>query len=468
MAKQVQNTMDNIPPSDNTIEMMVLGAMILERNGLIAGITEIPSSDIFYYEAHICVFNAIKSLFDGGKPVDMVTVTNELRSTDKLKLIGGSIYIVDLTSKVNYSDNILYHISILKEMWIKRLIIRTSQENMKLAYSSLSDPFELMEKSSMEFLKLQRALSTKKANGGRSIYIDSMEEISRNMNSPGRTGMSTGIEELDNVTGGLQIPDLVIIAARPGMGKTAFALSVIRHTFAVENKAVLIFTLEMTEGQLMQRLIASESGYSASRLKKGNITIDDYKLIQNRTQSIYTDKIIIDETPGISISQLRAKAVSEKLKNPDLSLIVVDYLQLMKGDRKNGSREQEISEISSSLKMLAKELKLPILALSQLSRSVESRQDKRPQLSDLRESGAIEQDADVVIFIYRAEYYKINSYEDGSSTEGKADIIYGKNRHGACTDVTIGFNAPQMRFHSLEQSVFKSVINEIDNNFEPF
>jgi replicative DNA helicase len=456
------------PPNDKDTEMMVLGAMLLEKNGLIQGITEITSHEIFYYEAHIYIFEAIKALFDSGKPVDMATVTNELRSQDKLNLIGGAIYLVDITSKVNYSENILFHIAILKEMWIKRLIISTSQENLKLAYSSLSDPFELMEKSSMEFLKLQRALSTKKANGGKSIYIDAMEEISKNMATPGRTGMSTGIEELDNVTGGLQNPDLVIIAARPGMGKTAFALSIIRHTFAVENKSVLIFTLEMTEGQLMQRMIASESNYSASRLRKGNISLDDYQLIQSRTQSIYTDKIIIDETPGISISQLRAKAVSEKLKNPDLSLIVVDYLQLMKGDRKGGNREQEISEISSSLKMLAKELKLPILALSQLSRSVESRQDKRPQLSDLRESGAIEQDADVVIFIYRAEYYKIANYENGDSTEGKADIIYGKNRHGSCTDVTIGFNAPQMRFHSLEEERVKSVINSIENKFDLF
>ncbi len=441
-----------IPPQAVDLEEVILGAMMLEKEGLVLGMAEIQFEEIFYKEGHQKIFLAMKNIFSSSNPVDILTVTNELRKAGTLEIAGGAYAISELTTKVNSAANISYHISIIKEKWIARLIIKVCNTNLQMAYDDTNDIFQLLEKSSMEYLKLNRQLSTKKAATGKLVYLSSMEKLATAMLTPGITGLSTGLPELDKITGGWQSPDLIIIAGRPGMGKTAFVISTTKHVFLGEKKPVLIFSLEMTANQLMDRLISGESEYSAARLKKGHISQQEFIEIQTKTQHLFTDTIIIDDTPAITIGQLRAKSVAEKLKNPELQLIVVDYLQLMKSSNpKQNNREQEIAEISSGLKALAKELDIPVIALAQLSRGVETRGgSKKPQLSDLRESGAIENDADVVIFLFRPEYYDITEYEDGSSTKGRADIIYGKNRHGPCTEVTIGFNGPLVKFHSLE------------------
>ena len=441
-----------LPPQVIELEEAVLGAMMLEKDGLVIGMSQIQSPEVFYKEGHQKIFSAIKTLFSLSQPVDILTVCAEMRKTGALEIAGGAYYITELTSKINSSANIQHHIRIIIEKWIARLIIQVSSKNIQLAYDDTSDVFNLLDKSSMEYLKLNRQLAVKKAETGKAIYKSSMDKLASAMLTPGITGLSTGIEELNKVTGGWQTPDLIIVAARPGMGKTAFAISTTKHLFLEMKLPILIFSLEMTANQLMDRLIAAESQYSSAQLKKGHISIDEFRDIQTKTQHLSIDTIIIDDTPAITIGQLRAKAVAEKLKTPELALIIVDYLQLMKGSNpKQNNREQEISEISSSLKALAKELDIPVIALSQLSRSVETRGgDKKPQLSDLRESGAIEQDADVVIFLFRPEYYKIDAYENGESTHGRCNIIYGKNRHGPCVEVIIGFNGPLLKFHTLE------------------
>lgn len=475
-----QNTTTNseflgkVPPQAIEIEEVILGAMMLEKDGLLLGITEIQNKEVFYKEAHQEIFAAIKSLFDQSNPVDIRTVVQELRKSGNIEKSGGALYVTELTDKVSSAANMHYHIKIIKEKWISRKVIEVSSNNLKLAYEDTTDVFELLDKTSMEFLKLNQQLTTKKADTGKAIYKASIDKLAHAMQTPGVTGITTDIPELDKITGGWQTPDLVIIAARPGMGKTAFVVSTTKHIFTDLKKPVLWFSLEMTAVQLMDRLIASESEISAAKLKKGHIDQAEYDLVLSKTQHLYSDLLMIDDTPGISIGQLRAKAIAIKLKYPDLAIIAVDYLQLMHGSKnKNNSREQEVSEISSGLKALAKELGLPVLALSQLSRSVESRGGtKKPQLSDLRESGSIEQDADVVVFLYRPEYYGITEYEGGISTEGRADIIYGKNRHGPCAEVTIGFNAPLMKFHSIEtieikQRQEKPNLFSVPNNFDP-
>lgn len=453
------------PPNALDLEDNVLGAILTDKECLAIAIQEIASSDLFYSEANRIIFECAKSLFDKSKPVDVLTVTNELRIVGKLESIGGISYVLDISEKDKQFYNIRQHITILKQKWIKRLLIKISAKNIENAYNDSVDEFELLEKSSFELIKLQQQLSIKQSQGGKIIYKSVIEDIANSMLTPGATGLLSGISEVDQITGGWQTPDLIIIAGRPGMGKTAFAMSAIKNICFNGEKKVLIFSLEMTSKQLMERLIAGDSNISAQKIKKGYINQNEYNEILRSTQHLYSDNIIIDDTPSLSIGQLRAKAMSEKIKNKDLAIIVVDYLQLMKGSGK-GNREQEVSEISAGLKSLAKELNIPVMALCQMSRAVESRTGKKPQLSDLRESGSIEQDADEVIFIYRPEYYGVMNYDNGDSTIGMADIIFGKNRHGATGEVTIKFNGSQFKFTSKEEFQKPSQIKLVENNFD--
>jgi replicative DNA helicase len=458
MGKQQINTIKSgkMPPSAVDLEEAILGAMLLERNGLMLGMTALKNPDVFFKESHRFIFQAIANLFEISSPVDLLTISNELRRAGNLEIIGGPSYLVDLTSSVNSSDNMEYHIRIVKEMWIRRLIIEISAKNINAAYDDMTDTFELFDKSGRQMMKLQEELSNKKGSSGKEIYRNSLDQMAYWMNNPGITGISCGIPEIDDLTGGWQKNDLIVVAARPGMGKTAFAMSAcVRPVIVDQHKHVLVFSFEMSKEQLMMRLISTESDYSLSKIRRGRISEQEFIDIQNKSQSLYNDFLKIEDS-SMTVGELRAMAISHKMKFPDLELIVVDYLQLMISDGRGGNREQEISAISRALKLLAKELKIPVIALSQLSRSVETRGgEKRPMLSDLRESGAIEQDADIVIFLYRPEYYQIAEYSDGTSTVGKGDIIFAKHRNGPLDTITIGAEMSRLRYFSLRLESYK-------------
>lgn len=458
----------NLPPQAIDLEKAVLGAMLTDREALVIGLTEISNCEIFYVEAHQLIFEACKSLFAISSPIDILTVTNELRSQNKLKIVGGASKVSEIGTDNDNWNNVSAHVAILKQKWIRRLVLKVSGNNIKHAQDESFDEFELIEKASMELLKLNEQLSIKKIEGGKSVYLKAMQQIAQAMQSPGATGLQSGIEEIDKVTGGWQSPDLVIIAGRPGMGKTAFVISATKNIFLYQNKKVLMFSLEMTSTQIYHRLISCMGDISGAKIKKGYLSDSEYLELQNKTQSLYTDNFLIDDTASITIGQLRAKAISEKMKDSNLSLIIVDYLQLMGGTKGGNNREREISEISAGLKALAKELNLPILALAQLSRAVESRTVKKPQLSDLRESGSIEQDADVVIFLNRPEYYDIKEYENGDSTKDTAEALIAKNRHGGPAEVIIGCDLSRFNFHSMALPTFNTKIT-VENNFDnPF
>lgn len=396
------------------------------------------------------IFQAIKDIFETGQTVDILTVTNQLRQSGHLETAGGAYYVTELTSKVNSAANIEAHMRILMEMWIRRLLIDISTRNERDAYDETVDVFELFDKAGRQIMKLQEALSMRKGTGGKANYREALAMIEHAMNNPGITGVPSGIPEIDDATAGWQKQDLIIVAARPGMGKTAFAMSAaVRDIIINQNLPVLVFSFEMSAVRLMMRLIAGESDISLTKAKRGEITLEEFAILQNKSAKLYDDNLHIEDS-NMSISELRAKAITHKMKNPNLAMIVVDYLQLMSVDGISGNREQEIATISRSLKLLAKELDIPVMALSQLSRSVETRGgDKRPQLSDLRESGAIEQDADVVIFLYRPEYYKIYTYEDGSSTLGHGEAIISKHRDGKLGDIRLGADMSRLRYYSL-------------------
>lgn len=465
-----KNVQEKAPPHAIEIEDQVIGSLIYDNQYLAIAMTLINSEKIFYSEVNQILFLAIKSLFNDSRPVDMLTVMNEVIAKGKLEIVGGATQIAKLTDLHNPSDNVEFHIAILKQKWVRRVIIENALKNIQFAENEIHDEFELLEKSTYELMQLQEEIQIKKSESGKEIYRKALEEIAQAMQNPGATGLISAIDELDKVTGGWQSPDLIIVAGRPGMGKTAFALSATKSLFLDQGKKVLIFSLEMTSTQIVHRLIAGMSNISGAKIKKGYISEAELITIQNATKKLYTDNLIIDDTTSISIGQLRAKAMVEKMKNKDLALIVVDYLQLMTTSERAGNREREISIISAGLKNLAKELKIPVIALCQLSRAVEGRANKKPQLSDLRESGSIEQDADLVVFINRPHYYGITEYENGDKTEGTAELVIAKNRHGGTQDVLVAYNPARFEFCSFNAPVFnkESVINTIQSNFDSF
>lgn len=445
------SNLGKLPPMAVELEEAILGAMMLEKDGLMMGMEVIKNPDVFYKESHQLIFKAIKQLFDLSSSIDILTVTNELRRSGTLEMAGGAYFVTELTSKVNSAANIMQYIRVVQEMWVRRLLIQVSHKNLQASYDETEDIFQIFDKSGRQLMKLQESVMMRKSSGGKALFRETMDDISYAIAHPGMTGVSSDIPEIDKITGGWQKSDLIVVAARPGMGKTAFVISAaVRPVIVTQRKPVLVFSYEMPAKQLMMRLIAGESDYSLSQIKKGHITNEDFKFIQTKSEILYSDLLTIEDS-SMNISELRAKAITHKLKFPDLELIVVDYIQLISGDSHGGNREQEISKITRSLKLLAKELDVPIIALSQLSRSVETRGgEKRPQLSDLRESGAIEQDADVVIFLYRPEYYDIHEYSDGSPTKNHGDIIFAKHRSGPLSTVTIGANMSRLKFYSLE------------------
>lgn len=427
-----------LPPQAVDIEELVLGALMLEKNAVNTAI-EILQAVMFYKESHAKIFQAIYDLFNESEPIDIATVTNKLRSSGNLDVVGGPYYITQLTSKVTSAANIEFHSRIISQKFIQRELIRISTDIVKNAFEDTTDVFDLLDKAEKDLFSIAENYLHKSAGDMGKIVAAAIKNIEEASKKEGNiSGIPSGFYDLDNITAGWQPSDLIILAARPGMGKTAFALTVARNIAVDHNRAVAVFSLEMAATQLVTRLISAEAEIDASKLKKGTLSKAEWEKLLSASGKLSNAPLFIDDTPALSIFELRAKC--RRLKdNKNIELIVIDYLQLMTGGGDKGNREQEISTISRSLKALAKELSIPIITLSQLNRSVETRGgSKKPQLSDLRESGAIEQDADMVCFIYRPDYYGLDNQEEGMD-ENYAELVIAKHRNGALEDVKLQF-----------------------------
>jgi replicative DNA helicase len=442
-----------VPPQAIDLEQAVLGAMMLEKSA-VNDVIDILSVKSFYDPKHTFIFNAIHQLFGSSSPIDLLTVINKLKKDGELELAGGAVYISQLTSRIASAAHVEYYARIISQKHIQRELIRISNEILKEAYEDTTDVFDLLNKAEASLFQISENNMKKSVDTMQSVVKQAIEEIEKaGQNADGISGVPTGFRELDKLTAGWQRSDMIVLAARPGMGKTAFVLSMARNTAVDYGMGVAVFSLEMSSVQLVKRLIASETKIPAEKLRKGDLREDEMIQLHARINKLSTAPIYIDDTPGISIFDLRAKCRRLKQQH-NIELVVIDYLQLMTAGEKhnnNGNRVQEISTISRSIKEIAKELNVPIIALSQLSRSVEARGgDKRPLLSDLRESGAIEQDADIVSFIYRPEYYGLNQNEDGESNAGVGEIIIAKHRNGALDTVRLKFVGQFARFENFD------------------
>ena len=430
-----------VPPQAVDLEEAVLGAMMLEKDA-VSSVIDILQAKVFYKESHQKIFAAIARLFGKSEPVDILTVTNELKNEGELEMVGGPYYITMLTSRVASAANVEYHARIILQKHIQRELINISSDIIKDAFEDTTDVFNLLDKAEQNLFSVSETNLRRNFEDMQSLVKQAIEDIEAARDSDSHMrGVPSGFLDLDRITTGWQKSDLIILAARPSMGKTALALTMARNIAVEFNRSIAFFSLEMSAVQLVTRLIASESELRSEKLKKGDLADHEWEQLHTKIRGLVDAKIFIDDTPALTIFELRAKCRRLKQQH-DIQMVFVDYLQLMSGGTDNkGNREQEISQISRSLKALAKELDVPVLALSQLSRAVENRpgQSKRPILSDLRESGAIEQDADLVLFIYRPEYYGLHEMEDGSSTNRLAELIIAKHRNGPTGDVRLKF-----------------------------
>lgn len=445
-----------VPPQAIDLEEAVLGAMMLEQNAL-TNVIDILKPEVFYKESHQKIFSAIHQLFGGGQPVDILTVTEALKKRGELDLVGGAYTISMLTNRVASSANVEYHARIVLQKYLQRELIRISSDIIKESYEDTKDVFDILDKAEQGLFAVSETNLRRSYSDMHSLIRDAIEQIEGAKNREGHiSGIPSGFTDLDRITAGWQKSDLVVLAARPGMGKTAFVLTMARNMAVDFKKPIAIFSLEMAGVQLVTRLIASETELAADKLKRGQLEDFEWEQLNARLSAITEAPLYIDDTPALSIFELRAKCRRLKAQH-NIEMVIVDYLQLMSSgsDNHRGNREQEISNISRSMKSLAKELNIPVIALSQLSRAVETRGgSKRPILSDLRESGAIEQDADMVLFIYRPEYYQITEDEQGNSTEGLAQLIIAKHRNGATDTINLRFIQNFAKFTDYESASY--------------
>jgi replicative DNA helicase len=456
-----------IQPQALDVEEAVIGAMMIDKTAL-NEVIDIMSPDVFYKSANQEIFRAISELFGESQPIDLLTIANQLKKNGKLKEVGGESYLIQLSQSVSSAAHIEFHSRILIQKHIQREMIRVSSEIIRDSFDESIDVIDLIDDAESKLFEITNGNFSKGAETASSLVRQAIENIEQMGKKEGLSGVPSGFTEVDKVTNGWHPADLVIIAARPGMGKTAFVLSMAKNMAIKYNQAVAIFSLEMSNVQLITRLISSETGISSEKLKKGNLEKYEWEQLNEKVKTLENAPIYIDDTPALSIFDLRAKARRLKAQF-DIQIIVIDYLQLMTASGKGGNREQEISTISRNLKAIAKELDIPVIALSQLSRAVESRGgSKRPLLSDLRESGAIEQDADIVSFIYRPEYYGITEWEDNTPTEGQGELIIAKHRNGSLEDVRLKFIGELITFTDLDtfgQTEFASKMNSNLNQF---
>lgn len=445
-----------LPPQAIHIEEAVLGALMIDKNALI-DVLDLLNEKVFYKDEHKEIYRALILLFQDNKPIDILTVTDSLLKRGTLEQIGGAYYIVELTNRVGSAANIEYHARIMVEKYIMRELIRVSSEIQKSAYDETTDVFNLIDKAeSLLFNIIGDSLRGDFRDMPTLVNktIEQIEMVQKNRNDTGLSGVPSGIQSVDRITNGWQNSDFIIIAGRPGMGKTAFVLTMARNAAVDFKIPVAVFSLEMSATQLVKRLISGETPIENEKLKSGDVQNFEWQNINNKVDRLINAKIFIDDTPAINIFELRAKAKRIKSRQ-NVGMIIIDYLQLMgsTNDKRIGNREQEISAISRGLKALAKELNVPVVALSQLSREVEKRGgNKRPLLSDLRESGSIEQDADQVSFIYRPEYYNITEDENGSPTKGVAEFIHAKNRSGSIGTANMYFDETITTFTDFDNN----------------
>ncbi|MEJ7694116.1 replicative DNA helicase [Daejeonella sp.] len=450
----IASGLGKLPPQALDLEEAVLGALMLEKDALSA-VIDILKPDVFYKDSHQKIFEAIQFLFQKSSPIDILTVTAQLRQQGDLEMIGGAYYITELTNRVASAANIEYHARIISQKFIQRELIRISTEIISNAYEDTTDIFDLLDHAEKNLFDIAQNNLRRDSRKMDDIIRESLENLEKIKDKvDGLTGVPSGFTALDRITSGWQPSDLVIIAARPAMGKTAFVLSCARNAAVQFGKPVVFFSLEMSSVQLVNRLISGETEIEQEKIRKGHLAEWEWQQLHSKIGKLTEAPLFIDDTPALNIFEFRAKCRRLKAQY-DIQMIIIDYLQLMHGksDGKGGNREQEIGSISRALKSVAKELNVPVLALSQLSRAVENRPggSKKPMLSDLRESGSIEQDADMVLFLYRPEYYGLTEDEQGRSTVGIGEVIVAKHRNGETGSVPLRFVGKFVKFVDLEE-----------------
>jgi len=440
--KESNLTLDKLPPQNIEAEQSVLGAILLDNNALYTAF-ELITQDDFYKESNKKIFIAMTELLEKNEPIDIITLTDHLRKKDNLDVIGGTQYLTSLASMIPTSANVRFHSKIVREKSMVRGLLRSVTDIARNVYETEQDAEELIDYAEKTIFDLSERRISPSFSVLKDVIKDSFQMIEQLYDKKETvTGVPSGFKELDELTTGLQKSDLIIIGGRPSMGKTAFSLNIAQHVGVSMNEPVAIFSLEMSKEQLAFRMLCSEAMVDSNNIRKGFIRKDDWHKLTSAAGKLAQSPIFIDDSSAISVLEMRAKARRLKVEH-GLSLIIVDYLQLMRGRGNAERREQEISEISRSLKGLAKELRVPVIALSQLNRGVETRTgNKKPTLADLRESGAIEQDADVIIFLYRDEVYN----RDSNDNKGKAEIIIAKQRNGPTGTINLSFISHCTRF----------------------
>lgn len=435
-----------VPPHDVEAEQAVLGSMLTDKDAVISAIEVLKVED-FYRTDNKSIYEAIMNLYNKAEPIDIITVKDELESLGKFEQVGGLEYLASLPDKVPTTANAMKYIKIVEEKSILRNLIKTANEIIELGYDPTEDVSDIMEGAEKKIFNIMQNKDKKSYSPIKDVLVDSFTQLEELYNRKQHiTGVPSGFVELDYKTAGFHGSDLVLIAARPAMGKTAFALNIATNAAVRANVPVAIFSLEMSKEQLVNRILCSEAMVDSNKVRTGKLEEDDWTKLAGSIGPLSEAEIYIDDTPGISITEIRAKCRKLKLEK-NIGMVVIDYLQLVQGSNKrNGSREQEISEISRSLKILAKEIGVPVIALSQLSRAAEQRPDHRPMLSDLRESGAIEQDADIVMFLYRDDYYNKDSEK-----KDIAEVIIAKHRGGSTGTVELLWLGSYTKFVNLEK-----------------
>jgi len=463
-----------IPPQAIDLEEAVLGAMLIDEKG-VNEVIDILSPEVFYKKSHQVIYESIQRLFKESEPIDLLTVSSDLKKNKNFELAGGDFYLINLSQKVSSSAHIEFHSRIIQQKYIQRKLISISNDIIQKSYNESTDVIDLLDEAESKLYDVAQNNIKGSSETAQNLVIQAKKRIEEISKKEGLSGVSTGFEKLDRLTSGWQPSDLIIIAARPGMGKTALALSMARNISVQKKIPVAFFSLEMSSVQLITRLISSETGLSSDKLRTGKLADHEWQQLNVKVSDLESAPLYIDDSAALTIFELRAKA-RRLASSYGIKLIVIDYLQLMNigSGNKTGNREQEISTISRNLKALAKELDIPVIALSQLSRAVETRGGtKRPILSDLRESGAIEQDADIVSFLYRPEYYGITEWDDDMKTpsEGQGEFIVAKHRNGALDSIKLKFIANLGKFENIDSFdssfEFQSKLNQ-ENKLSDF
>lgn len=435
-----------VPPHDEDAEQAVLGSMLTDNDAVMAAV-EVLKEDAFYREDNKIIYQAILNLYSKSEPIDIITLKDELESMGKFEQVGGFEYLASLPDKVPTTANVQKYIKIVEEKSVLRNLIKTANEIIELGYNPTEDVEDIMDGAEKKIFDIMQSKNTKSYTQIKDVLVESFTNLEKLYNQKQHvTGVPTQFYDLDDKTAGLHGSELILVAARPAMGKTAFALNIATNAALRANVPVAIFSLEMSKDQLVNRMLCSEAMVDSNKVRTGKLDEEDWTKLAEAIGPLSEAGVYIDDTPGISVMEIRTKCRKLKMEK-NIGLVVIDYLQLISGSNKrNGSREQEISEISRSLKVLAKELNVPVIALSQLSRAVEQRDDHRPMLSDLRESGAIEQDADIVMFLYRDDYYNKESAE-----KDIAEVIIAKQRGGSTGTVKLYWMGNYTKFVNIER-----------------